>query len=69
MPQLYATDTLGASIRAFFAQLACDECGSDLDIETQSSDIVPAKDGLWLLSAFCCSACRKVIVAKVFFAL
>ncbi len=68
MPQPYATDTLDASIHAFFAQLACDECGSAPDIETQRSDLVPTNGGFWLLSAFCCSTCRKVIIAKVFFA-
>ncbi len=66
MPQLYATDTLGASIRAFFAQMACDECGSAPDIETQSSHLVPANSGFWLLSAFCFSACRKIIFARIF---
>ena len=68
MPQPYATDTLSASIRAFFAQLACEECGSAPDIETQSSDIVPAKGGLWLLSGFRCSVCRKVVIGTVFLA-
>ncbi len=66
--QIPATDLLGAEICAFFAQLACEECGSAPDLATQRSDLVPVHGGAWLLAGFTCTACRKAIIGKVFLA-
>ncbi len=67
-PKVPATDLLGAEIRAFFAQLACEECGSAPDLATQRSDLVPVQGGAWLIAGFCCTACRRPVVGKVFLA-
>ncbi len=66
MSQTYATDLIGANIRAFFAQLACDRCGAVPDISVQHSDLVPVEGGAWLVTEFRCATCREEVTAKNF---